>query len=551
MMAVTVEEPPRVVVCREALDSHTLQEFVKHGKSLSGDSFGFPTTAAAGGGSAATYAYYSPEWVWDMASRAIRIYCDQHGIPIRNSNTTPLVIGFRIYASIESVITLLALIRMGHIILLIAPTLPQEHVQLLVKEASCKLVVNGTANSIYSSIPLPTKEQLLKVRTVSADGDICWTPPAESTGVSEEIAVMIHSSASSGAPKLVPKSHRSLLSTLRGLPPVFHDKTFFMGSWLHWMAGFSGILFSFVRSGARASWSREDASAHEASSATILAETRPQVVWVQPSFIYQAAETSEGIDALRRCIMVVCVGGVLASSTADRLLAAGVRLATEYGMTEVPFGLSSAASAGDARYWDYAQPDAETAPHLVFRPLGDEEGSVWAGGEQLFELVVLPTLPGMDAKKWANRADGSLHTGDVFVKHPSQERYKCLGRRSDVLEVNPTAVDCVLLLSRSYEDAVEKCHADVVDAALLAGQRRERPVLLVFVKKECRLSDQDVLNRIRATVDQCVNGHVPVPLDRDMIVVVRDEVVPRTPKGEIMRAEATYRFRYVIDRAYD
>lgn len=531
-----------IVVCHEALDSScTLQEFVSRGRTLSGDSFGFPT---AGG---SDYAYYSPQWVWAMADKAIRIYRDQRGIRVRDHQSTASVIGFRIYASIDSVIAILSLIRMGHTILLIAPTLAPDRVRQLLEESGCKLVVNGLPDLGCRAIPVPTVEQLRDIDTDSGDGEVCWLPPRR-TKVSDDVAIMIHSSTSTGPPKLVSKSHRALLMTLRGIPSVFHDKSFFMGSWLHWMAGFSGLLFCFIRSGVRTSWAREDAA--DATAEKILVQTKPQVVWVQPVFVYEAAKSVVGVEALRRCIMVVTVGGVLSTYTADRLLRAGVRLATEYGMTEAPFGMSSAASAGDAQYWDYVQPDPESAPHLHFRPLDRDEGSVWAGGEQLFELVILPSLPTME-RKWANREDGSLHTGDLFVKHPHQKRYKCLGRWSDKLEIDLTSDGVVMVRSRTYEDAVESRHADIVDATLLAGSRRHRPAMLVFVKHACQLSDRAILQNIWTTVDRELNGHVPVPLAKEMIVVVRDARMPRTPKGEVMRAEASYKFRSIIDRAYE
>ncbi|OIW29217.1 acetyl-CoA synthetase-like protein [Coniochaeta ligniaria NRRL 30616] len=561
---------PPVVVCREALDARTLQEFVCYAKSLSGDSFGFPTktTTSSNGSTAATYTYYSPKWIWTMATRAIRIYRDQQAIPLRDSGT-PLVIGFRIYASVESLITLLALVRMGHTVLLIAPTLAADHVRLLVERTRCKAVINGlpTPDVGCRTVPLVKVEQLLRLAaTAEEDEDICWRPSpsnGDNAAPEDETAIIIHSSASTGPPKVVPKTHRSLLATLRGIPPVFHDKSFFMGSWFHWMAGFMGVLFSFIRSGTRTCWSRDDDNSPSSSPLLtpdqILASTKPQVLWVQPGFVHSAAEKQGGVEALRRCIMVVVVGGALSSTTAERLLAADVRLATEYGLTEMPFGLSSAASAGDALYWDYVEADPETAPHLWFRPLESVEGSTrpTGGAEQLYELVVLPSLlrnrRGESGPEGEGLQDGRYHTGDLFIKHPTHDKYKCLGRRSGVVEINPTEDGVVMLWCRPYEEVVERRHADLIDAALLAGSRRDRPVLVVFVKTGCEWSDQDILDQVWMTVEKELNenGKVPLPLDREMVVLVRDATVPRTPKGEIMRPEANHRFRSVIDRAYD
>ncbi|CAI4214283.1 unnamed protein product [Parascedosporium putredinis] len=340
--------------------------------------------------------YYQPRWV-----------------PLREGKSAPLVIGLRIPATVESVIAVLAIIRMGHTIQLIAPTLGASHVQGLVKAARCEWVVNGLDDLDPRTLPLTKVERLHEVETQEGDHNVCWLPAANEANPNE-VALMMHSSGSTGPPN------------------------------------------------------------------------------------------------------------------------------------------SSAASAGDSNYWDYVQPDPESAPHLQFRALGQEEGSAWAGGEQLFELVVLPTLPAMD-ERWANTPDGSLHTGDLFVKHPTQERYKCLGRKADEVEINPTSDGVVMLWARAYESVVENRHADIISAAALVGSRREKPGLLVFVRsgEGSALSNSDILARIWKTVEEELNPTVPLPLAEDMIILVRDAVVPRTPKGEMLRPEVYFKFRDAIDGAFD
>lgn len=519
---------------REALNSTTIQEFIRHGMTLTDQSFGFSTTNG--------YAYYSPQWIGLMADKAIRIYQDQ-GVEVRRSADGFPVTAFRVSSSIESVITFLALVRLGHVVLLVSPDMAADDTEALAVEAHFDLMINGLEGCTYNSISMVTIEQLSQFDS-PVDGDEQATSlivPNEN-----EPAIMVHSSGTTGRPKVIAKTHFQLLRILRGLSSVLHDKDLFVGPWMHWVIGAYAVLFALVRCGSRTCWAGDGRTSADAIKQVLL-ETKPQVMWCHTRFLVPASETFQGLESLKRCMLVVNLGGLLPPYVSSRLIKEEVRLATAYGMSELPMGLSSEACAGDPLYWDYVQPDPVTAQHLYFRPLSEDEGVV--GGRQLFELVVLPTLPSLE-RRWANAPDGSVHTGDIFMKHPDKNHYRCLGRMRDDIKLRPGGTGSATIRTRSYEDVLERRHQELIDAAVFFGDKQIKPGVLLFVKSSMGVPEQEVIEAVWKTIQQEMQELIGLGLTKNMLVVVFDVVVPRTSKGEVVRAEALLQSNDAIWNAY-
>jgi len=535
---------------QRALLSRTLQEFLEHGRHISTKTFGFPSSFAE-------FTYYSSQHIFLLARQATRIYRDA-GLraPVDGPDTAAPVVGLRAISTVEWVVTFLSLARIGYTVLVLSPTLPVSTVGALMAEAGCDVLVDGTGDLSELKhldsliIALATMDDLKNCSSMEQNGlpgPCC--PTTRRNAQEADAAIIVHSSGTTGLPKLIRKSHKEMMSRLRAIPAICHDKSFFIGSWLYYMVGMYSMLLSFVKSGGPTCWANEKLPLVPEAYREILLETRPQMAYFNPVTLIAASSTAEGLQMLQKCMMVTTTGEVFPEQMGNRLVKSGVHLANEYGMTELAFGLSSATRAPGDPDWEYLAADPSTAPHIQLRPLSDGESSTWAGGEQLYELIVLPSHPTQD-KSWATHPDGSFHTGDVFMKHPTKPRYKCMGRLCDDVKICPEH-DLVGLNALEYEHRAKDGNADLLDEATLFGNQRPEAGFLLFVKRDCVLSDEDVLQRVWSTVEEHINDVLPVKIAKHMLVVVRDAIVPRTPKGSIIRPEIYLKFERLVDRAYE
>lgn len=530
-------------VLDDALNSTTIQDFLAHSTDLTSKVFGFPRDAT-------NFEYYSPQQIGRWAEGAKQAYCEA-GLPCEKTEL-PLVVGLRATSSIAWVVSFLTLARLGHTILLLSPTLSIEALGALLSKAECDIFVDGSSD--ISDLECPGKT-IIPLASIAELDERYRTLELGDSGKSsndylriseDDVAVIVHSSGSTGLPKLIHKTHRELLTRLRGIPPILHDKSFFVGSWLYYMVGLYSMLFSFIKPGGPSHWANEKLTLGPEELKGVLTEAKPQVAWLNTYFIFKISSDEKGIELLKNCIMVINSGEVLPEHLGNKLVKAGVRLGNEYGMSELSLGLSSVPSRWGDHDWNYLQPDPSSAPHLEFQPL--PKGSKWAGGEQLYELVVLPSHP-IQNKKWANSPDGSFHTGDVFIKHPKKPRYKCMGRMCDEIEICHDQY-CVGVNAIDYEHRLMGGNEDIIDAAVLFGKDRPEAGALLFARPGSAVSTGDILERVWATIEQQINGVLPVGLAKKMVVVLRDAVIPRTSKGNVVRLEVYSKYEKVIDDAY-
>lgn len=530
------------ILANPALRARTLQEYLNHSKNVTTENFGFPRHGN-------NFEYYSPQQIWHMATKATRMY-QAAGLP----SAKPQIVGLRAASSAEFAIAFLAIVQLGHTALALSPTLDAARIGILMDKTNSRVLINDCkdANALVSLgktvIPLATVESL---GWGSHDDRVEHSMSEDASKFSYRVkdtdpAIIIHTSGSTGSPKPILKTHAQIMRTLRTVPPSFLDKSLFCGSWMYFSVGLYAMLYSFAKQGGPTFWANEASPLTPQTYRDLMLKTRPQLAWFNPVHLMAAMATPEGLDTLTKCIVVSTAGSVFPDQLGDRLVRAGVRLTSEYGMSELSFSLSSAPRLGRPGDlgWQYLEADPVSAPHIRFQPLPTSDG----GGEQFYELVVLPSHPTQD-KTLANMPDGSFRTGDFFVKHPSEERYKCVGRLSDAVAIFPgnhqTDLNAV-----SYEHGVLVGNEDILQEVLLFGNGRAEAGMLLFTGPGCSACSAEVLRRVWATVESKINGVLPVALRKEMLVIVRDEVVPRTAKGSIIRSEMYKKFEAVINTAY-
>ncbi|KAL2826377.1 hypothetical protein BJY01DRAFT_256001 [Aspergillus pseudoustus] len=240
-----------------------------------------------------------------------------------------------------------------------------------------------------------------------------------------------------------------------------------------------------------------------------------------PVSLIATTRSRAALEVLKRCLLIITTSAVFPEQLGRRLVEQGVRLVTEYGMSELAIGQTS-------------------APRLRV----DSEES-----QAIYELVVLPSHPSED-KCWANTGDGAFRRGDVFVKHPTAAgRYRCIGRLGDYIKIIPK--DVIALNALEYESKVRMDNEDVLDEVVLVGDERPRPGAPLFPKQGTHPDADAVLERVWATIEKDVNGVLPARLDRGMLRVVHDTPVARTGKGNVIRPQVYSTFGAVIESMYD
>ncbi|KAI0127007.1 hypothetical protein BJ170DRAFT_724701 [Xylariales sp. AK1849] len=552
----------KVLAAPGALQARTVQEFLEHSRHLMTEALGFPNQHVT------DFQYYIPKQIFCMAHKATQDYVDAGLARIAPPRT---VIGLREKSTIEWVVSFVAAIRMGYTVLLLSPTLPANKVKTLMDQAECSMLIDGTimtdgteAQEFTSTLQAANKTVIPMTRLESlplyanggsaqeeGDHDDDGEKQRWSHINETDIAVILHSTGSTGLPKLIPKTHTSVLNRLRGLPAMLHDASF-IGSSLYSSVGFHSMIFSFVKAGGPSVWANARMSLNAPEYRDTLIKVQPRTAWFNPTGLLAAMSTPEGLEVLKQCDVVVTTGHVFPTQLGDKLVQGGVRLVNIYGMSELSPGvrlISASRKRGDPD-WQYLEPDPTTAPHVQFQivsDLADDQGSKML----VHELVVLPSHPTQD-KCYANQSDGSFRTGDLFLQHPTRPGcYRCIGRMSDEVKIRPWGRDRVGVQAVPYEHAAMSGNDHLLQEVVMFGNDRPEPGFLLFTKPGCdKTTDYIAESAWKALQHDFAKGVLPMAVERNLLVVVRNAVVPRTPKGNIVRPEIYLSFEKVINDAY-
>lgn len=232
-------------------------------------------------------------------------------------------------SNLEYVVSMFSLSRMGFAVLFLSNRLAQEAYVNLLKETSCtKIVVSPIYEAIVQDIqavyPLKTfglqeQAQFTQYRTTPFP---VKTPP----NASQRIAFIVHSSGSTGLPKPIFQTHRACVSNYSGgIPyrafltlPLFHNH------------GISTLMRALCAGRQIAMY---NSSLPLAGSTLIdaMEATKPESLHCVPYALKLLAESSDGIEALRRCKLVLYGGSSCPDELGDRLVENDVYLVGHYG----------------------------------------------------------------------------------------------------------------------------------------------------------------------------------------------------------------------------
>ncbi|KAL3421602.1 male sterility protein [Phlyctema vagabunda] len=482
------------------------------------------------------YVHYTAKELDRFTHEAAEIY---HSLGL-NQPSENQVVAVLAPSDLDYVTSLFALSRLGFSILLLSNRLATEAYVSLLQQTNCShLVYSGSYQKLASDIkaeivvtlyPITTHAQYNLANPSSIRTS--YQVPDPSTFGTDRVAFITHSSGSTGLPKAILQTHKKCLI---GYSSKFEYRPFLTMPLYH-----NHGLFTFFRSiynGKEIALYNANLPLSGSNLIEAIEAVKPDSFHGVPFALKVLAETDIGIQALRRCKLVLFGGSSCPDEIGDRLTEAGVYLVGHYGATEVG-QLMTSFRPPDDKAWNYLRPVPTAKPYIsmVERATGS------------FECVV---LDGLISKVMSNSNDPplSFHTSDLFSPHRSiADAWKYLGRFDDRV----TLVSGEKVLPISYEHHIRD--AKLVKEACVFGVGRALPGLIIIPSDHATGMSKESLLAHLWPVIQVANSRTEefgrVSKDLVMILDIGTEY-PATDKGTLKRAAFYKKFDDLINGAYD
>ncbi|KAI8952327.1 acetyl-CoA synthetase-like protein [Xylaria longipes] len=448
-------------------------------------------------------------------------------------------------SDLSYVVTLFALSRLGCKVLTVSIRLSELACLNLMKRTECDTLIVGSTVRITATIdglkkersdlhfiPMPTRAEFDKP---DSPPEPVVRPILDREVEHAQLALFGHSSGSTGLPKPLALSHRSVLNNI-----YFGTgcKAFNALPWYHLHGLFTSFQAMYMRKTAHLYNANLPLTAEHLVAA--LKEIQPEICHTVPYVLKLMAERQDGIEVLKRCKFVTAAGARTPDELGDRVVQQGVNLGVILGLTEVGhMGDSIYREPGDDS-WVYIRPYASLRPHMLFKKVG----------EGVYEAVYLKSHPAlMSSSSNSNDPPGSFHSRDLYAPHPTIENaWKYIARDDDRI----TLLNGEKILPLGMEGAVRE--SPLVRDGLMVGNDRLVPGLLLFRSAAAAdLSDDEVIDAVWPMIEaanEIMDEHARIT--RDMIVQLAADVeYPATDKNNIIRAASYRQFEDVIEKLYN
>ncbi|GKZ72631.1 putative NRPS-like protein biosynthetic cluster [Aspergillus niger] len=483
------------------------------------------------------YTYYTPKQLDTLVEAASVHYSKV--IPQRQSSDDPVqVVGLLGPSDFEYMITLLAISRLGHTVLLLSTRIAEDaYVSLIENTKAAFLITYPSFQAVGERVASRTaivQQPVLTSENYDFPGaDTLSLPPTQLEGSVEakHICWIIHSSGSTGHPKPIYQTHAGALKNyannfgLRGFItlPLFHAH---------------GISCLF-----RAMHSQKLIYLYNANLpltaphllATLKDHQEIEILYAVPYALKLLSESDEGLHMMARLELVMFGGSSCPKPIGDKLVQNGVRLVSHYGTTETGQLMTSFRERDDLD-WDYVRPGPTLLPYLRWE-------------EQMSGIYELCVLEGWPSKVASNRPDNSYATKDLFEKHPTKPNaWRYYARLDDTLvlengeKANPLFIEGVARNDPNVAEAI----------AFGANKPRLGLFLIPATSSRCQTDDQ-LIEAVFPAIERC-NAELPAYayISRDMIhVLPADAPYQKTDKGTVIRAAFYRDYQDQIDQIYE
>ena len=515
------------------------------------------------------FKHYTVDEIRQLTIQAAAYY-DAHGIRPRKKGEKPSIVGISTYSSIEWLATYYALVLqssmtdngeltsgaqvlMGHTVLILSSRLSKEVVEILLQNANANVLVYEpklwpNEPSFDTGIPIVTSEQLepfpaMTQLTLCEQGTI---------DPDTDVVSIALSSGSTGVPKLLPQTHRN--SVGRSMWIAKHTMTPSKRQWI------AATVYNSVGLGwATALLFRTTPLIFDHDRVPVTAENliatirefRPQSTFTTSYFIEKVMSHPDGLSELSQFENILHFGAMLPKAIGDQLARAQCRFGSAMGTTETGYLLNSTSRPKDDFDWDWLYFITAKAQHLTMKAVARSAED----DRQLYELIVLASCPNIiPAAKRSDDPPGSVHTGDLFLEHPTKKgRYKIVGRKDDQLKIYQQAGQ-TMVNALVYEEKIKSGNEEKIDDVVLFGAGRAQLGALVFAETASTPDSKEaVLTRAWSSIEHEINSKLKVGIDKNMIIVVSGlptVLLPRTPKLNFIRAQVYLKYKDAIDAAY-
>ncbi|KAJ5747040.1 NRPS-like protein biosynthetic cluster [Penicillium nucicola] len=483
------------------------------------------------------YDYYTP-YQLDSFVEAASVTLSKV-IPQRRSSADPVkVVGLLGPSDFEYAITLLAISRLGHTVLLLSTRIAEDAYVSLVESTSASfLIVHPKFQTMGEKVSKRTSivlhEALSPEVYKSPAARVARLPSACLDGTKEaaNICWIIHSSGSTGHPKPIYQTHSGALRNyannfgLRGFItlPLFHAH---------------GISCLFRAIHSQKLIYMYNANVPLTAShllATLQEHQEIEVLYAVPYALKLLSESENGLRVLSRLELVMFGGSSCPKPIGDTLVQNGVRLVSHYGTTETGQLMTSFRDRSDLD-WDYVRPGPSLLPYLRW-----EEQS-----PGIYELCVLEGWP---SKVASNRPDNSYATKDLFEKHPTKPNaWRYYARLDDTLVLENGEKANPLII-----EGVARNNPHVAEAIAFGANKPRLGMFIIPAENSCVQHEQDLVDLVFPAIEIC-NAESPAYayISRDMIHALPvDADYRKTDKGTVIRSAFYRDYQSQIDQIYD
>ncbi|KAI1346329.1 hypothetical protein F5Y01DRAFT_308366 [Xylaria sp. FL0043] len=480
----------------------------------------------------------------EHSARSVDRYADaaadklqQLGLPaVDPSLEKPPVVGILCQSGLHVVITIIALSRLGYTVFLISTRLASPALDRLIELTGCSTILT-TPNFHATLGEIPEERRPTLLPTLSHSDYYRKDAPVflrlcDAEYETKKIAVILHSSGSTGLPKPIWLSHRSCVGAfavnmnMRSLltSPLFHSHGFYE-------------VFRSIYARKTIYLANYSLPLTRQNLLKMLEHVKPELFHCVPYVVKLLAESDAGIRALAKVRVVLFAGSSCPDDLGDLLVSRGVNLVANYGATETGRLMNSSRPPGD-RYWNYLRVLPPARPYVLM----DEV----APG--LYECVA---LDGLKSKSTVNSDDppGSFRTRDLFAPHPTEPglwKYVC--RMDDRF----TLINGEKVLPVSIEGRIRQ--EECVKEAVVFGEGKSYPgALIIRADTAAHMSDEEFLEAVWPAVE-AANSRAETfsRIPKELVVVLpADTSYPRTDKGTFIRVPTYRQFEREIESAYE
>ena len=313
-----------------------------------------------------------------------------------------IVVGVCLERSIDMVVALLAVMKAGGAYLPLDPDFPRDRVRFMVEDSETPLLITTSAVAERFS---GQACDVLCLDRIEADLMKAARHDLPPTAAPQELAYILYTSGSTGQPKGVEISHRSLVNFLWSMkrePGCSSKDVLLAVTTLSFdIAGLELYLLLLV--GGRVEIVSRATSTDGRKLSELLSAVRPTIMQATPATWRLLLESGWSGDSE---LTVLCGGEALSTDLAERLIERTKALWNMYGPTETTIWSTVERIELGAQPITIGRPIANTEVYILDRhrqpvPIG-VSGEIYIGGDGL-------------ARGYHRRSD---LTSDRFVKHP-------------------------------------------------------------------------------------------------------------------------------------